>query len=182
MTIAIICGIVLGVLLEVDLLTKALAAAFLKNAAAVPIIPGLISLGYTENRGIAFGMFGDTEAAKPIIIVLTALMIVGIGVLFFTVLRKNTPARVCLTVIEAGAIGNLIDRVCLGYVRDFVDVSRIGFGICNIADFFITFGAVALVIVILFIGKDALIPLGKYKRAHEAEKAEEERETERDGT
>ncbi len=170
----IISGLVMFGLLFFDQISKAWAYA--SEISQPDFFLGFIRLNYLKggNTGIAWGWFGDTPTAMKIIVVLTVFMIIGIGVLFFTVFRKNLPARVCLAVIEAGAIGNLIDRVCLGYVRDFVDVSRIGFGICNIADFCITFGAVALVIVILFIGKDALIPLGKYREAHEAEKTQED--------
>ena len=101
------------------------------------------------------------------------MLIVALAALFFTVFKRNTPARITLAVIEAGAIGNLIDRLALGYVRDMVDVSPLGFGVCNFADFFITFGGVALLIIIAFIGKDALFPLTKKWR--EEAKAEEDR-------
>ena len=83
--------------------------------------------------------------------------------------------RICLAVVEAGALGNIIDRFCLGYVRDFVDVDPLGFGICNIADFFITGGIVAVLVCILFIGKDAVFPLTK-KWREEAKREDEERD------
>ena len=95
--------------------------------------------------------------------------------MFFTIFRKNLPVRICLAVVEAGALGNIIDRFCLGYVRDFVDVQPVGFGICNIADFFITGGVVAVVICILFIGKDAVFPLTK-KWREEAKHEDRERD------
>ena len=171
---AIVCGIVMLALLALDLVLKMLAVCFLKGHAAIPIIPHFIGLNYTENTGIAWGMFGNTPAVMVVITILTVVMIVAIAVLFFTVFKKNTPARVCLAVIEAGAIGNLVDRLCLQYVRDFVDVSSIGFGICNFADFYITFGAVALLTVILFIGKEAVVPLGKNRKRAEEETQETE--------
>ena len=71
-----------------------------------------------------------------------------------------------------------MDRIAFGYVRDFVDVSPIGFNICNFADFYITFGAVALLIIILFVGKDAVIPLGKSRKEAKAEEAEGKQEKE----
>ena len=171
MTVAIVGGLVMLVLLALDLVLKILAACFLRGHAAVPVIPHFIELTYTENTGIAWGMFGNTPAVMTVITVLTVVMIGGIAALFFTVFKRNTPARVCLAVIEAGALGNLVDRLCLGYVRDFVDVSSIGFGVCNFADFYITFGAVALLIIILFVGKEAVIPLGKYRRQAKEEEA-----------
>lgn len=175
----LICGVVMCGLLAIDLVTKAVAEVYLSGS--VTIIPNFIGLRFTQNTGIAWGMFSDTKVMMTIITILTAFMILGIGVLFFTVFKKNRPAQMCLAIIEAGAIGNLVDRLCLGYVRDFVDVSKIGFGICNLADFFITFSAVVLVIIILFIGKDAVIPLGKWKKEREREELAKQTENEDHG-
>lgn len=170
-----ICGIISLLLLAVDLITKAWAYAVQIQQNSYFL--GFIRWNYLPggNTGIAWGLFDSAEVAMTIITVLTAFMIVGIVVLFFSVFKKNRPAQVCLAVIEAGAIGNFIDRVILGYVRDFVDVSPLGFGICNFADFFITFGAVALLFILLFVGKDAMIPLGKWRKAcKEARSSQEE--------
>ncbi len=181
MIAALIGGIVMLVLLAVDLITKMFAEAYLVD---VPFIPGFMNFSFTKNYGMAFGTFENTKWAMDFIVTpLTVVLIAVIAVLFFTIFKKNRPAQVCLSVIEAGAVGNLIDRLCLGYVRDFVDVSafrpfawlgsNFNFGNCNIADFCITFGAVALLIVILFVGKDAVFPLGKYRRQRKQEPAAE---------
>ena len=171
MIIAIIGGIVMLVLLALALILKAWAYAY--RVSQPNYFLGFIRINYLPggNTGIAWGMFGNTPAAMVVITILTIVMIGAIAALFFTVFKKNTPARICLAVIEAGAVGNLVDRLCLGYVRDFVDVSPIGFNICNFADFYITFGAIALLIVILFVGKDAVIPLGKYRKQAKEEEA-----------
>lgn len=172
---AAIGGIVMLALLVVDLVTKAWAEASWVRS---NLFLGLVGLTYTQNRGIAFGILSDNPVAMYGITAVTVLMIIGIGVLFFTLFKKNVPAQICLAIIEAGAIGNLIDRLCLvdelgmHYVRDFIDLSRIGFGICNIADFCITLGAVALVFIILFIGRSAVFPLTK-KWREEAKKDDE---------
>ena len=174
MIFACICGIVLLVLLFADLITKAWAYSALIQQGTY--FWGIIRLNYLPggNTGIAFGFLGNTEIAMKIVTILTAFMIVGLVVLYFTFFKRNKPAQVCLAVIVAGAIGNFIDRVVLGYVRDFLDVTPLGFGTCNLADFYITFGAVALLIIILFVGKEAVIPLGKYrKKAAEEEKSDD---------
>lgn len=175
MIFALICGIVTLSLLFFDLITKAWAYAVLVET---DYLFGIVRLSYLPggNTGIAFGWFGESEWAMVVFIILTLFMMGGIAALFFTVFQKNRPARVCLSVIEAGAIGNFVDRVFLGTVRDFIDVQRLGFGICNPADFFITFGAVALLIVILFVGKEAVIPLGKWRRIRQEEAAQLEAE------
>lgn len=159
------CALIMFVLLFGDQLTKALAEAF---NVRTQFIPGFMNLIFYKNTGMAFSIFDDNPVAMFFVTLFTVVIIVGLFVMFFTVFKKNTPARVCIAVIEAGAIGNLIDRVLLQYVRDFADVSSIGFGVCNLADFYATFGIIAFSIVILFVGKDAVFPAKKY-RAEEAE-------------
>ncbi len=170
---AALCGIVFLVLLFVDQFTKALAEA--ADVHQSEFFLGIIKLNYAENEGMAFSWFSQNYTAMVIITILTIFMIIGIAVLFFTLFRNNAPAQMCLAIIEAGAIGNLIDRLYFSHVRDFLDLSPLHFGICNPADFYITLGAVALVFVILFITPYSLFPLKK-KWREEAKLIEEERE------
>ena len=140
--VALISLVVFGVLLAVDLVTKAWAES--TNVRQSAFFLGIVRFYFTKNTGMAFSWFDDNEAAMTVVTIFTVVLIVALAALFFTVFKRNTPARITLAVIEAGAIGNLIDRLTLGYVRDMVDVSPLGFGVCNFADFFITFGGVAL--------------------------------------
>ncbi len=167
------CAVIVCVLLFVDLITKAAAEASTIRQSSYFL--GIIRLWYTSNPGIAFGIFGDNPVAMEVMSYVTIVLALLIAVMFFTIFRKNLPVRVCLAVVEAGALGNIIDRFCLGYVRDFVDVQPVGFGICNIADFFITGGVVAVIVCILFIGKDAVFPLTK-KWREEAKRDDRERD------
>lgn len=179
--VALISLVVFGVLLAVDLVTKGWAQRASGDEDGTflfTFIPGLISFRYVKNTGMAFSWLEDNEDAMTVVTIFTVVLIVALVALFFTVFRRNTPARITLAVIEAGAIGNLIDRLAFGFVRDMVDVSAFGFGgfnfgVCNFADFFITFGGVALLVIIAFIGKDSLFPLTKKWR--EEAKAEEEK-------
>lgn len=166
-------SLIMCVLLALDLVTKAWSEAV--NIHQSEYFLGIVRLWYTPNPGIAFGIFGDNPMAMEIMSYVTVVLAVLIAVMFFTLFRKNAPVRICLAVVEAGALGNIIDRFCLGYVRDFVDVDPLGFGICNIADFFITGGIVAVLVCILFIGKDAVFPLTK-KWREEAKREDEERD------
>lgn len=177
----LICALILFVLLFADQLTKAIAedAKYIQPDWFL----GLVKLDYVQNSGIAFGIGADSPYAMAIFTPLTIAMILGIGVLFFTVFKENLPAGVCLAVIESGAIGNLIDRLILTnaegvhYVRDFLSVTKFLFipaYTCNFADICIVFGAIALVVIILFIGPQAAFPLKKSWRK-EAERLERER-------
>ena len=167
--IALGSALLMCVLLVIDLVIKAWAQAV--NIRQAAYFLGIIRFYYTTNPGIAFGIFGGNETAMQVMSYVTVVLAALIVLMFFTLFRRNTPVRICLAVVEAGAVGNIIDRFCLGYVRDMVDVSRLGFGICNFADFFITGGIVAVIVCILFIGKDAVFPLTKKWR--EEAKAED---------
>ncbi len=172
------------VLLAVDLASKALAEWYYEayGLDQPEYFLGIVKLTYITNYDIALGIISkifkdpaQAAVAMEIVSYCTIALAVLIAVMFFTIFRRNTPVRICLAVVEAGAIGNIIDRFTLGYVRDFVDVSPLGFGVCNIADFFITGGIVAVIICILFIGKDAVFPLtGKWRE--EAKRDDEERD------
>lgn len=159
---ALICVFICFVLLAADLITKAFAHA--ANVFQADYFLDLVRLKYLSNSGMAFSIFSKNSDAMIAVTVLTVVMIIGIAVLFFTAFKHNTPARVALAVIEAGAVGNLVDRLCLGYVRDFIDVRTFLFipgYTCNIADIYIVIGAIALVIILLFIGKSAAFPITK---------------------
>ena len=67
---------------------------------------------------------------------------------------KYRPLAVCLMMISAGAVGNMIDRVSQGYVVDFLYFKLINFPIFNVADCYVTIGAACLVFLIMFYYKD----------------------------
>lgn len=160
MTVALIGGLVALILLFVDLLTKAIA--FAVNVHQPDMFLGVVKLDCVMNSGIAWGRFGNNPTAMLVITILTGFMAVGIIALFFTYFKHNTPARIALAAIEAGAIGNFIDRVYFGEVRDFLEVDLIlPHYTCNFADICIVLGAVALIFIILFIGKESAFPLTK---------------------
>ena len=175
--IALVCGLLCTVLLFADLVTKMFAHATMVNQGEFFL--DFIRLKYQPNSGMMLSIFDKNPTAMAVITALTVLMILGIVFLFFTVFRQNPPARVALAVIEAGAIGNFVDRVCLGYVRDFLNVRPFLFFpeyTANVADICILFGAIALIFIILFIGKTAAFPLTK-KWREQAKEEEAKRES-----
>ena len=170
-------GLIFAVLLAVDLFTKAWAEWYeIAYGLSQPsYFLGIVRLTYTQNRGIAFGIASDDPLIMSITIAVTVLLALLLIVAFFTIFRNNMPVRICLATVEAGAVGNIVDRLVLGYVRDFLDVRPLGFGICNIADIYIVFGVIVLAFIILFIGKNAVFPLTK-KWREQAKKEDEERD------
>lgn len=147
-------GIGLALLLvAVDQLTKYLAIFFLKDQSPLELIPGAFELRYLENRGVAFGLFQGQRAG----ILLTGLLILAVLCYAYYRLpaKKNyLPLHMICVAMTAGAIGNMIDRFCRGYVVDFFYFSLIDFAIFNVADIYITVSAVLLVILMMFYYKE----------------------------
>lgn len=125
------------------------------------VIEGFFDLTYSENTGMGFG-FGKSSTLG--ITIITAIVIVAIlGYLVFFK-KEKAYIRVPLIMVAAGGIGNLVDRVQLGYVRDFFEFTFMDFAIFNIADTFVTVGAIVLIIALV-------VMLFKPSRPAEAEGA-----------
>ncbi len=113
------------------------------------LIPGALELTYLENRGAAWGLM---QGWRIVFLVATVLFL-GVLIWFYAKKRKEmtTLTRVILALLFSGALGNLIDRVFLGYVRDMIYVSLIHFPVFNVADSAITIAAGLLIIETFFI-------------------------------
>ena len=181
-----------GVLLLIDMLTKLVADAYFSQPDApqkIDISPGWISLCITYNKGIAYGVgTNSSEGLKIGVVALTGVLMLGLSIFYFKMDKRRVWMRIALVFVVAGGVGNFIDRVyyqvwdanAIYGVRDMVDLSRFGFAVCNFADFFISGGAVALVLALVFFDKEALFPIGKYKTlAEEEEKVSTETEEEK---
>ena len=138
-----------------DQLTKWLAVKFLEPIKeGVPVIEGIFHLTYKENEGAAFGILADHRW------VFMTISVFAIGALLFYLfagLAENKLYAVSVAMIIGGGIGNMIDRIALGYVVDFMDFTGIGFpGIFNTADSFVCVGAgILLLALILDIVKES---------------------------
>lgn len=141
-------------LVVLDQLTKWLVLQRIALHDTVPVVPGLLNLTYVRNTGAAFGMFNASDFAyKPLVVAGLALLAL-LGILWYAQKFAGDawPARYGFVLIVAGAVGNLIDRVTLGFVVDFVDV-YVGdwhFWAFNVADAAITIGAVLFAADTLF--------------------------------
>lgn len=144
-------GLCLGaviLLVILDQWSKAVVASSIPYAEEIPVIPGFFDLTYLQNTGAAFSSFDGI--GMWFFIILTFAAVAGMVWYFFK--TKNLWMKISLTLITAGAIGNLIDRMCLGYVRDFLlfYISGSPFPVFNIADVCITCGFILLIGTILF--------------------------------
>ncbi len=138
--------IVIGVV-GLDLLLKNLSANIWQQDPLV-LIKGVLELTYVENRGAVWGIF---QGSRIPFIILT-LLFLALLVFFLIKARKklNTYSRILLALLFAGAVGNLIDRVFLGYVRDMIYFRLIDFPVFNIADSAIVIGVILLLIQTFF--------------------------------
>jgi signal peptidase II len=138
--------------LGVDLVSKHIAFAFLSQVPPdsllrhrVPVLPPLLVLQLERNTG---GVFGVLRGKGYVFAVLS---VIALGAIFW-MLRKADPRQrllpVALGLVAAGAVGNLVDRLWLGYVRDFIYVEIINWPAFNIADSCICIAAGLLVIEI----------------------------------
>src|SRR4051812_44142804 len=120
---------------------------------AVPIIPGFFSLSHVMNRGAAFSLFAESRSQYTTAGLITFSSAVLIGI--FVVLWKSAPrfSRVSLALafIFGGALGNLVDRILLGSVRDFLafDFGSYHWPDFNMADSFIVTGSLLLVLDVM---------------------------------
>lgn len=138
--------VIAGLVVFLDQLIKYFVVQFLPQAGTVTAIPYILDLTYVENRGVAFGMFKDM---RWIFVVFTAIIIL---VLLYIIIFKGIKSKLFLissALIIGGGIGNLIDRIFLGYVIDYLQLSFFS-PVCNFADYAITVGTFLLVIYLLF--------------------------------
>ena len=159
--------IILAVILVwFDQFTKKLAVSKLMGKPAFPIIKGVLEFDYLENRGVAFGMF---QGQRIMILIVGVVFIVGLLIFMLKMPegRKYTILHVILSFVIAGGVGNIIDRVSLEYVIDFISFVLIHFPIFNVADCYVVCGVIAMCIMILFVFKDEDFDYLSVKKAKE---------------
>ncbi len=149
-------------LIAIDQIFKLLAIEYLEPLSSFPVLDGIIQLRYAENTGAAFGSF---SGYTTILSVFTSIILV---VALYFLLSKKIPKGfyyVCTTLIIAGGIGNLIDRIFRGYVVDYIEPLFVNFAIFNFADILVTCGAIVLVIWTLYdIYRDEKKARERYKK------------------
>ncbi len=135
------------VLIAADQIIKNWAQVHLAGGDDIEIVKDVLYLRYTENTGVAFSMFQDM---RWLLIAVTGAMLLAVLGAFLSGKVVNRWHIAALSLILAGGVGNLIDRISLGYVIDYIDFRAIRFAIFNLADSCITVGAVLLCLSIFF--------------------------------
>ena len=144
---------VFGILILVaDQVTKYLTVASIALHERITLIPGIVSLTYVKNEGAAFSMLQGQQWLFALIFAIFA------GFILWEFSKKRLPfkafERWCIIAVFAGGLGNMIDRLRLGYVVDMIATDFIDFPVFNVADCFITCGCIALVVHLAFFNKE----------------------------
>lgn len=147
--ISLLC-VIIGII--IDQYTKYLAVMHLQDA-PIPLIEGVFELQYLENRGAAFGMLQNKQW---FFLIITVVLLFFISKLYIELpqTKRVLPLRISLVFITAGAIGNMIDRIRLNYVIDFLYFKLIDFPIFNVADIYVTVSTFFVAFLILFYYKE----------------------------
>lgn len=158
--IDIVC---VGILLWFDQFTKLLAVRKLKDQEPFNLITGVLQFAYLENRGAAFGIFQNQRWF--FLLTGTVFLAAAAIILYRLPLKKKyTLLRACVVLLAAGALGNMIDRIRLNYVIDFIYIIYINFPIFNIADCYVTVATAFFIILICFYYKEEDLDFKKAKQ------------------
>ena len=142
-TILILIGIILGGI-GIDQLTKIIVSSNMELYESISVIPKTFNITYIQNRGAAFGMLSNH---RWVFMVVSVLAIIGMCVYLFRFSKEGMFFKVGLALVISGGIGNMIDRIFLGYVVDMIEATFIetlfgwSFAIFNVADSFVCVGA-----------------------------------------
>ena len=135
-----------------DQITKYLTVANIALHQDVPFLPGLLQLTYVQNTGAAFSSFEGQQWLFALIFVIFT------GMLFYEYYKKPMGflpfERWCIAAIYGGGLGNMIDRVRMGYVVDMIETTFMEFPVFNVADCFITCGCILMMVHLVLFNKE----------------------------
>ena len=135
-----------------DQWTKFLTVEQIPLYGHVDAIPGLFHLTYVQNTGAAFSLFEGMQWLFALIFAVFTVLI--LWDYFKKTMPFSTFERWMITAVYAGGLGNMIDRIRLGYVVDMIRVEFMEFPVFNVADCFITCGCIALIASLVLLNKE----------------------------
>lgn len=145
-------AILAAALVVLDQLVKYLVRANIDLGEGVPFLPHILQLTYVQNTGAAFSLFSQHTWILALVSLAASILL---AVLLIKKVFPHPFAMLCLSVVLAGAVGNLIDRVFLGYVTDMFQTLFMNFAVFNVADICVVCGGIAFcVYYLLFHGKE----------------------------
>ena len=155
--------ILLIAIVIVDQVVKYLVESKLALGFSIPVIKGVFQITNVHNTGAAWGIMSN---GRTLFLILTPILCAAIAYILVRYRKSlHIVGRICLTLLLAGAIGNFIDRLFIGYVRDMLDFCLISFPVFNVADSAITIGAILLLYDTVFHKEDSVFAQFDKKRA-----------------
>ena len=150
-------------LVAVDQLVKYLVLQNIPLGGHVPFIPYLVELTYVQNTGAAFALFEEhTWLLALVSLAMSVVLVVALWKGFF----RHPLGRLTLTLLLAGAVGNLIDRAFRGFVVDMFNLLFMNFAVFNVADICVVVGGISAGLYYLFLA-DKLEPGRKGSGEHD---------------
>jgi len=145
----LLCAVVLII---IDQVTKYYARLFFMDGSDYLIIPKVIRFVFHDNTGAMWGIFSKSQHSILFLTIITFIILALMVYVYFRIpdKKKYAPLLWVIVFIFSGAIGNLIDRIFLNYVTDFIQTEFIRFPVFNIADCYITVSVFILFYLILF--------------------------------
>ncbi len=141
--------IIIGLLTALDQLTKFIITSKFSLYETKPVIKDVFAITYIQNTGVAWGMF---KGKRIIFLILTFIALLFAFRIYYNVYNKKKyiPIRICLILLISGALGNMLDRIRLGYVVDFFSFELINFPVFNVADIMVVVSIFLLFILLMF--------------------------------
>ncbi|MDU6985561.1 MAG: signal peptidase II [Terrisporobacter othiniensis] len=137
--------VIVAILIGLDQIIKYWALNYLQVVESIPVINNIFNLTYVENRGAAFGMLQNNQT----IFIVVAAIASCYGIYYLHTKKMNNIGKIGIILVISGAIGNLIDRVRLGFVVDYLDFHIIWNYVFNLADCLVVVGTILLCIYII---------------------------------
>ena len=148
----ILMAVLAALIVAADQLTKFLVVQNIPLWDHVEVLPGVVGLTYVQNDGAAFSMLAGQQWLFAVIFAIFTVAVI------WEFWKKSLPfttfERFCIAAIYAGGLGNMIDRLRLGYVVDMIATEFINFPVFNVADIFITCGCIILILHLVFFNKE----------------------------
>ena len=139
------------VLFAIDQLTKLATVKVFSEGDSQIIINGILSFSRHHNTGGPWSIF---DSFPQIFVIMTILILIAEIFIFKKYPLKHTISKLSCSLINAGAIGNLVDRVFRGYVVDMIDVDFINYPTFNFADCCIVVGCILMCVYVIFIDRE----------------------------
>ena len=162
----IVAALTLVLAMILDVVTKKIVVDNMALYEEIPVIKGVFHWKYIQNRGAAFGMLADN---REVFLVISSVAIVVMAIYLLFTRTDRLWWMIGIGMLVGGGIGNMIDRIALGYVVDFIYVALIDFAVFNVADCFVCVG-VALLMYLSVLDLVREYKEGKAKKALEGDK------------